>query len=119
MKHKGFTLIEVLIALTILAIALVALLQSMTMSVQISHRLDEKREKHWVAMQALSNIQLHVIPLKQGETISSTTHLLGQTWYWRAQSKLTFIKTMDEITITVSPNKTGPFTDALLGFRHE
>lgn len=117
--QQGLTLIEVLVALAILAIALSALLQSTARTIQTTQRIDEKNTKHWVAMQAITAIQLKTIPLSSGETSDHNIIMLGKKWYFKVQSQPTFIKTMNQVTITVSEKKIGPFTDPLMGFYHE
>ncbi len=117
-KSRGLTLIEVLVALAILAIGLTALLQHTASSIHISRRVDEALIKHWVAMQAITAIQSGLIPITIGQNSTHTTHMLGQTWYWQVHAEATFIKTMEQMTITVSDQKMGPFTDPLIGFRH-
>ncbi len=116
---QGFTLIEVLVALAILAIALSALLQNSAGIIRTTAQLEEKNNKHWVAMQTIAAIQLKIIALQPEDNGVHTTSVLGKTWYWKAQSNPTFIKTMNQITITVSEHQSGPFTDPLVGFKHE
>ena len=118
-KQKGFTLIEVLVALAILAIALTALLQNTASIVQTNRRLDESLMKHWVAMQAINAIQLGIVSVENNALATHSYQLFGQTWYWQAQSQTTFIKTMREIHVRVSEQKMGPFKEVLVGFRHE
>jgi general secretion pathway protein I len=89
--NAGFTLIEVLLALAIIAIALTALLKSTAQNVTNTHRLKEKTISHWVAMQGVSMIQLHLLPVKLNEDITQVTKMLGQRWYWRAKITKTSI----------------------------
>lgn len=116
---SGLTLIEVLVALAILAIGLTALMQHTASSVRLTQRVDETLIKHWVAMQAMTQIQSGLISVSSEQKTLHTTYLFEKKWYWQASIQSTFIKTMDQITIRVSDKKTGPFTDSLIGFRHE
>ena len=116
--HKGFTLIEVLLALVILAIALTALLKVTGQIINNTNRIKEKSMKHWVAMQAVAAIQLNTVPVSSNQATTKSTRMFGQTWYWRAQLFPTPVKTMQQINITVSKNPTGPFTDLLVAYRH-
>lgn len=118
-KSKGFTLIEILLALVILAISLTALLKATADNLHNTSRIKEKSIKHWVAMQAISAIQLRTVPVTINQPTTQTTKMLGQTWYWQARVTPTFIKSMQQINITVSASRTGPFTDSLVGFRHD
>ncbi|MDP3704488.1 MAG: GspI family T2SS minor pseudopilin variant LspI [Legionellaceae bacterium] len=118
MKTKGFTLIEVLLALVILAIALTALLKITGQIINNTNRIKEKSIKHWIAMQAVASIQLESVPISSNQATTKATNMLGQTWYWRAQLSPTAVKTMQKISITVSKSQTGPFTDLLVAYRH-
>jgi len=117
-QDAGFTLIEVLIALTIIAIALTALLKSTAQTVSSTHRLKEKNISHWVAMQGVSMIQLGLIAVKTNEEITQVTNMLNQRWYWRAKVTPTLVKSVETITVRVSRNQSGPFTSPLIAFRY-
>ncbi|MFC3907604.1 type II secretion system minor pseudopilin GspI [Legionella dresdenensis] len=123
-KHvsdRGFTLIEVLLALVIIAIALTALMKATTEDVALTQRLKEKTLSHWVAAQGVSMIQLGLLPMAANQEASQVTRIAGQRWYWRAKISTTALAHVDQITITVSKNETGPFIDPLIAykFRHE
>jgi len=116
-KTGGFTLIEVLLALAVIAIALTALLKATSQNVAFTQRIKEKSISHWVAMQGIAMVQLRLIQITPNQDVSKATTMLGERWYWRAKVTPTTIKTMQQITITVSKNQSGPFTDTLIGYR--
>ena len=55
--HRGFTLLEVLVALAVFAVAAVALMKVSTSQLQLSGRLEEKTFAHWVALNMLTEMQ--------------------------------------------------------------
>ncbi|KTD28344.1 GspI family T2SS minor pseudopilin variant LspI [Legionella micdadei] len=114
-SQNGFTLIEVLLALSVIAIALTALLKATAQNVSHTQRIKEKTISHWAAMQGVSMIQLGLLQPGNQE-ITQVTSMLGQRWYWRAKTNPTPIKSVQQITITVSRNQAGPFRDPLIAF---
>lgn len=116
--RSGFTLVEVLLALAIIAIALTALLKGTAQSIENTHRVKEKTISHLVAMQAITMIQLKVIELQPNQQTTQATNMLGEKWYWRALFSSTPINTVQQITISVSPAESGPFLKELTSFRY-
>lgn len=116
--NSGFTLIEVLLALSVIAIALTALLKSTAQSVNYTQRINEKSLSHWVAMQAVNAIQLGLIPINSGQESTHLTSFLGQNWYWRASLSSTSLKSMKKIAVTVSHDASGPFRDPLIAYQY-
>ncbi|HAT8427103.1 TPA: type II secretion system protein GspI [Legionella pneumophila] len=114
---SGFTLIEVLLALTVIAIALTALLKATAQNIDNTHRIKEKTISHWVAMQGVAMIQLNLLRTSQSQESTQATTMLGQKWYWRAKISQTPIKRMQQITISVSSKQAGPFREELIAFR--
>ncbi|CZG04119.1 TPA: type II secretion system protein GspI [Legionella pneumophila subsp. pneumophila] len=115
---SGFTLIEVLLALTVIAIALTALLKATAQNIDNTHRIKEKTISHWVAMQGIAMIQLNLLRTSQSQESTQATTILGQKWYWRAKISPTPIKRMQQITISVSSKQAGPFREELIAFRY-
>ena len=115
---KGFTLVEVLLALAVIAIALTALLKATGQNIDNTHRVKNKTISHWVAMQGVTMIQLKLIQVNQSQESTQVTKMLGERWYWRAKISTTPLKTMQKITISTSSQQTGPFTEELTGFRY-
>ncbi|KTC65850.1 general secretion pathway protein I (plasmid) [Legionella adelaidensis] len=114
---KGFTLIEVLLALAIIAIALTALLKASSQDVNYTQRIKEKTIAHWVGMQGIAMVQLGLLPLQVNEEVSQVTEMLGVSWYWRVKLLPTSVKKMQKIVVVISKNKSGPFTHTLIGYR--
>ena len=57
-KHRGFTLIEVMVALTIIAISLSALLSTSGTQANSAGYLKQKTLAHWVAMNELTQLRV-------------------------------------------------------------
>jgi general secretion pathway protein I len=119
MLSKGFTLIEVLLALAVIAIALTALIKATAQTVVGTSRIKDKSISHWVAMQGVTMIQLGLLTVPNNQEVSQVTHMLGQRWYWRAQLQPTLVNHMQQINITVSKNQSGPYGDLLIAFRRQ
>jgi general secretion pathway protein I len=117
-KHSGFTLIEVLLALAIIAIALTALLKASAQNVSNTQRLKEKTISHLIAMQGLAMVQLNLVQPIAGQELTKVTTMLGQRWFWRASISQTPIKSVQQITVKISKNQAGPFADPHFAFRY-
>lgn len=117
-KTSGFTLIEVLLALTIIAVALTALLKAIAQNVEHTQRIKEKTISHWVAMQGVAMVQLGLLQISQSQETTQDTTMLGEHWFWRAKTSSTPIKSIQLITISVSMEKAGPFREELHAFRY-
>ncbi len=115
---RGFTLIEVLLALSIIAIALTALLKATAQNVSNTQRIKEKSISHWIAMQAVAMVQTDIVQIPASQEITKVTSMLGQRWYWRAKLSPTPIKSLQQITISLSKNQAGPFIDPLIAYRY-
>jgi general secretion pathway protein I len=81
-KRQGFTLIEVLIALCIIAIALTAAVRATTQSARATTHLRTTLTAHWVGLNILSEIQTGMIPLS--DILPGKSDMLGKTWTWQA-----------------------------------
>lgn len=117
LSSLGFTLIEVLLALAVIAIALIALLKTSAQNISNTQRIKETTIKHWIGMQGVAMVQLGMIAPTLSQEITQVTTMFNQRWYWRVKLSSTSIESMQQFTITVSKNQAGPFTDPLVAFR--
>ena len=115
---SGFTLIEVLLALAVIAIAFTALLKATSQDILASSRIKDKTQAHWVATQGIALIQLGLLKSPNHQDISEVTTLFNQTWYWRASIQPTAVKSVQQITVTVSKNQSGSFADPVIAYRY-
>jgi general secretion pathway protein I len=118
-SKSGFTLIEVLLALAVIAIALTALLKTSAQNVTNTNRIKDKTISHWVAMQGVAMIQLGLLQASTRQEITQVTEMFGQKWYWRVNTTGTGIKSVFKITIKTSKRQAGPFSDPLIAFWYQ
>lgn len=99
----GFTLIEVLIALVILAISLTAIVKASSADIENTAYLQNKAIAHLVAYEAQQLIELNAIGFN-GNTTEQETKIAGNNWFWTAQKYSTPQKHIKKISVTVYLN---------------
>lgn len=84
---SGMTLIEVLVALAIAAIALTAVIKAASENIRGTAHLQNKTIALWVGQEVMSEVQFGL--LKLSEDSAGAKNMLGQDWYWRASEEAT------------------------------
>ncbi len=97
----GFTLIEVLVALAVLAIALSAIIKTMSTNTLNSIYLRDRTLAQWVALNKITELQLNQIWPSPGKSNGSTV-MGNRDWFWEAEIDTTPDKDVDTITLRVS-----------------
>jgi len=64
--RTGFTLLEVLVALTILAVALGALIKGSSEHIRNTHYLQERTLAHWVGQNVIARHEAGLVPARPG-----------------------------------------------------
>lgn len=98
---RGFTLIEVLIALAFLAIAMGAVIATVGASIRDAAELQNKTYAHWVAMNEVTTLRLALAWPEIGNQ-KGNTKLAGQKWDWQAKVSTTPDPDLRRVDVTVS-----------------
>ena len=102
MKAEGLTLIEVLIALAIVAIAMTAIIQATSQNIRGTNYLKNKTIAMWVGQQVLNEARLNLIMIpKPPDKLKAATDMLGSTWHWQATQSDTRNKNIQQIEVRV------------------
>ncbi len=103
-NNKGFTLIEVMVALTIIAISLGALLSTSGSQASSAGYLKLKTLAHWVAVNELTQIRIAKQFPAAGDK-NGSTEMANKEWFWTRTTKNTEDKDAREVTFTVYQDK--------------
>ena len=90
--QKGFTLLETLVAMAILAIAMVAVIQTAGSSVTAQNHLQDKVFAEWVVLNQLTRMQVAsqlTSDLPEVGKYEGTEKMAGRQWRWFAQVQAT------------------------------
>jgi general secretion pathway protein I len=108
-RSSGFTLVEVLIALTIVALSAGALLGAVTSSASNVIYLKEKTLAEWVALNRLTEIRIAVDMPGEGRRKGNTT-MAGMRWEWEEEvSELPLVEGL--FRVDVRAHATGELVD--------
>ena len=97
-KHSAFTLLEILVALAILAIAFLAILRTTESNIANSIHVKKSLAAHWIAMNVLSKLELGLIEKPaDGNDVSANVSMLNSQWHWvahidKGSGKSTFMR---------------------------
>ncbi|MGI9264517.1 MAG: type II secretion system minor pseudopilin GspI [Gammaproteobacteria bacterium] len=101
MKCRGFTLIEVLVALVIVALSLTALAASMSQMLDAAVTMRDRTYASWIAQNKIVEMRLaNVVP--EVATTSGEIEYGNGTWEWRAVVSETGIENFMRIDVSVS-----------------
>ena len=104
-KERGFTLIEVMVALVIVATALPALMVLVSSQLQGASYIREKTQAFWIAENQLARLQLRrelLTNTRLPRTENGTLTLNGLEWYWQLDTQDTEVPGFKRIDIAVS-----------------
>lgn len=103
-RAAGFTLVEVLVALAVLAIALPALMVSISEQISGFSHIRDKSIAHWVAMNKMTALRLqntHRQYLPKDRKRGSV-EMLDREWFWEVDTQKTANEQLLEVSVMVS-----------------
>lgn len=111
----GFTLIEVLVALAIIAIALTAIIRASSLNIENSIYIQNKNIAMIVANNILSEAKLGLV----SPSTHQTTTLLNTQLYWSLIKTKTPDPHVARLTVNISTSATASPLFTAWGFSHE
>src|SRR5581483_12162390 len=113
-RNDGFTLVEVLVALVIVAVGMSALMGALSSSADTVNYMRDKTFAEWVALNQLANLRLQMQPGQVPATGNTNGDLdyAGRSWHWRQEVVATQVQGMERIDVKVRPAEVKAGDDA-------
>lgn len=101
---RGFTLIEVLVALVVVGLGMLAVIQTVSQTANNSFYMREKTIAHWIAMNQLTQVRLqpNAPPVDKS---SDEVEMAGRDWRWTMEVKQTPVESIRRIEVRVRPSE--------------
>lgn len=103
-RTAGFTLIEVLVALIVVGLGMLAVIQTVSQTANNTSYIREKTIAHWIAMNQLTRVRLepNAPPIDKS---SDEVEMAGRDWRWTMEVKQTPIESIRRIEVSVRPSE--------------
>jgi general secretion pathway protein I len=103
-RMRGFTLIEVLVALAIVAVGMAALLGAMTSAADTSVYLRDKMFAEWIALNRVEETRLATRRPSRGKSEGEVEYA-GRKWRWEQEVLETEVPGLLRIDVKVRPSE--------------
>jgi len=101
-KHSGFTLIEVMIALAVVSIGLMATLNAANQEIRGASITQDKMTAYWLMQNKMAEIRLKG-DWPSTTQRSGTDEIFEQSWRWKTETKKTDNPNIRKVEISLSP----------------
>lgn len=100
-RPAGFTLVEVIVALAIIGLALLAVVAKIGHMVETANVMSERTYANWIAQNKITEMRLaNVIP--EVSSTSGEVDYAGTEWAWRAVVSESGIENLFQVEVSVS-----------------
>ena len=105
----GFTLVEVMVALAVVAVALPALLLTLSQQLDGTRYLEQRSAAQWIAANRLEELRL--VAAAKGRlamgVLEGSVELAGRTWFWWSEGEETQVPGFYRYRVKVSDSENG------------
>lgn len=116
-RVAGFTLLEVLVALAVLAIAMGAIINAATRSIASTAYLRDQTFASWVALNQVNQRLLDSEPWPEEGSRDGSVELANRVWRWQVRFAKTGDPDLRRIEVTVRVTENSPILSTLTAFK--
>ena len=114
-RCKGFTLLEVLVALAIVGLSLMGIASKMVQMLNAANTMRDRTYASWIAHNKITELRLaNVVP--EVSSSSGEVDYAGTEWAWRAVVSETDVENLFRVDVTVSFPGGDPLMRPVTGF---
>jgi general secretion pathway protein I len=114
-SNRGFTLIEVMVALAIVSFALSAMAAAMMQMLNAASTMRERTYASWIAHNKITEMRLSNVIPKVSATSGEITYA-GVEWAWRAVVSETGVENLYRVDVSISFPGQEPLMRPVTGF---
>ena len=103
-RSRGFTLLEVLVALAIVAFGIIAAFNAIIQMAHSTARLQDRAIADWIALNQISEIRLSG-DFPEVSEFDGSVEFAGRNWRWEATVSETGVTDMRRIDMSVAPEE--------------
>jgi general secretion pathway protein I len=103
-KQKGFSLLEVLVAVAIIGIALFAVIRSTQQASNTNAYLQDKISANILCADIIANVRTGVIPVASGDQKNGNATILARDLQWELTAESMGESSIERITVVVKKN---------------
>lgn len=109
-RTRGFTLLEVLVALAIVALGMAALMTALSSAADSTTYLRDKTFAEWVALNRIEEVRLAQQRPQKGDS-EGEMELAGRKWQWKQEVLETEVEGILRIDVRVRPKELASDSD--------
>ncbi|HSD68663.1 MAG TPA: type II secretion system minor pseudopilin GspI [Woeseiaceae bacterium] len=114
-RVRGFTLVEVMVALAIAALGLAAVAASVSQMVDAAMSMQQRSYANWIAQNKIAELRLaNVVP--EVSSTSGQVQYAGLDWDWRADISETGVENLFRVDVTVTQAGQDEVLRSVFGF---